>query len=366
MVKTPSDLLEPGSIIGILGGGQLGRMTAIAAARLGYRVHVFSPDQSAPAKEVSKFSTTASYDDLVRLEEFARSVDVVTFEFENIPAQSLLTINNIAPVRPNYRALEVSQDRLKEKAFVSSLGIGTTNYWPVQNVGDLEQALVSLNGQGVLKSMRRGYDGKNQTRISTGDVASSAWEEMGEESGILERWVDFQMEISVIVARSDNGATKIYDPVQNHHEHYMLSRTVAPAPIKPDVAAEACQMAYEIAKALDLVGVLAVEMFVTKGSQLLVNEIAPRPHNSGHWTIDACTCSQFEQLVRAICGIPLGSTLRHSNAEMRNLVGDEVDQWRQLLKEPGAILHLYGKLETRPGRKMGHITRLTPLVVEAN
>ena len=353
--------LAPGAVIGILGGGQLGRMTALAAARLGYNVHVYCPDPLAPAKHVSSFSSTASYDDTSQLEEFARSVDVATFEFENIPTTAILTVSEIKPVRPHFRALEIAQDRIVEKNFLSSLGIPTTPYWSVRDVGELEDALRSLDGSGVLKSARLGYDGKNQTRVSVGDQASVAWRAMGSETGILEKWVNFEREISVIVARSDDGTMETYDPVQNRHRKYILETTIAPAPIDSEVAERAQGIACEIARAIDLVGVLAVEMFLTSESELLVNEIAPRPHNSGHWTIDACATSQFEQLVRAICGIPLGSTKRHSDAEMHNLIGDAAENWLQYLIEPGAILHLYGKSQMRPGRKMGHVTRLKPI-----
>jgi len=361
MAKLTTGPLGPGSVIGILGGGQLGRMTALAAARLGYKVHVYCPDPSAPAKHVSNVSTTASYEDSSQLSEFARSVDVVTFEFENIPTTAIVTVSEIKPVRPHCRALEIAQDRIVEKKFLSSLGISTTPYWSVRDVNELEEALRSLNGSGVLKSARLGYDGKNQTRVSIGDQASVAWGAMNGKAGILEKWVNFDSEISVIVARSDDGTTATYDPVQNRHRRYILETTIAPAPIDPRVAEKAREIACEIAKAIDLVGVLAVEMFLTSDSELLVNEIAPRPHNSGHWTIDACSTSQFEQLVRAICGMPLGSTERHSDAEMHNLIGDAAEQWFQYLTEPGTILHLYGKSETRPGRKMGHVTRLKPI-----
>ena len=354
-------LLAPGAVIGILGGGQLGRMTALAAARLGYYVHVYCPDPLAPANQVSNFSTTASYDDLAQLTKFARSTDVVTFEFENIPITALSTVSEITPVLPNCRALEIAQDRVVEKDFLSSLGIATTAYWSVRNVDELEGALKSLNGSGVLKSARLGYDGRNQTRVDSGDQASVSWRAMGSEKGILEEWVTFEQEISVIVARSDDGMTEIYDPVQNCHRCHILETTIAPAPIEHSVAETACGIACEIAQALDLVGLLCVEMFLTPDSDLLVNEIAPRPHNSGHWTIDACATSQFEQLVRAICGIPLGSTARHSDAEMHNLIGDAAENWLQYLAEPGARLHLYGKSQTRPGRKMGHVTRLKPI-----
>ena len=356
--------LAPGAVIGILGGGQLGRMTALAAARLGYYVHVYCPDPLAPANHVSNFSTTASYDDSAQLAEFARSADVVTFEFENIPITAVSTVSEITPVLPNSQALAIAQDRVEEKNFLSSLGIATTAYWSVKNVDELEGALKSLKGAGVLKSTRFGYDGKNQTRVELGDQASIAWRAMGSETGILEEWVTFEQEISVIVARSGDGMTKIYDPVQNYHRRYILETTIAPAPIDHSVAETARGIACKIAQALDLVGVLSVEMFLTSDSDLLVNEIAPRPHNSGHWTIDACATSQFEQLVRAICGIPLGSTARHSDAEMHNLIGDAAENWLQYLAEPGARLHLYGKAQVRPGRKMGHVTRLKPITAD--
>lgn len=352
--------LAPGGVIGIIGGGQLGRMTALAAARFGYRCHIYDPEPDSPAAQVSWRATVGAWDEREKLEAFAKTVDVVTFEFENIPHESVKLLAERVPVRPNWNALRVSQDRIVEKDFVSGLGIAVTDYATVSDAGALERALADIAPPAILKTTRLGYDGKGQARIDRGGSAEEAWRKLGGRPAILEAAVDFACEISVIAARALDGTTVCYVPVENRHRHHILDTTTAPAPIPAALAEEAQATARAIAGGLDLVGLLAVEMFVTRDGRLLVNEIAPRPHNSGHWTIDACEVSQFEQFVRAVAGLPLASPERHSDAVMKNLIGEEVERWRELVRDPTARLHLYGKREVRPGRKMGHVTWLKP------
>lgn len=353
-------MIEPGATIGILGGGQLGRMTALAAAALGYRTHVFCPERDSPAKLVTPFATTADYSDRAALAKFAAAVDVVTVEFENVPADTAEILAAIKPVRPGPNALRIAQDRLKEKDFLRQIYVPTANYREVGSVAALQRAVRDVGPQCVLKTVRGGYDGKGQVTIRPDSDLAVAWGKMGAELGILESFVDFAAEISVIVARGTSGNWATYVPVENQHAQHILDTTIAPARIEPEVAMRAEAIARHVADRLDLVGLLAVEMFVTAGGEVLVNELAPRPHNSGHWTIDACATSQFEQLVRAICGLPLGSPERHSDAVMKNLIGADVEKWRELAAEPAAKLHLYGKTKALPGRKMGHVTRLVP------
>jgi 5-(carboxyamino)imidazole ribonucleotide synthase len=353
-------MLPPGSTIGILGGGQLGRMTALAAARLGYRCHVFSARPDSPGAQVCAAATVADFADGEALDRFAAAVAVTTFEFENVPAAALARVAATTPVAPRPEILEIAQDRLREKDFLRSIGIATTAYREVSDPTALTRALHDLTLPAVLKSVRLGYDGKGQVLLTPELKPEEAWRRMGGEIGILEAFVDFACEISVIVARGAGGAWATYPPVENQHAAHILDTTIAPARIAPEIAMRAEAIAHHIAERLDLTGVLAVEMFVTQAGELLVNELAPRPHNSGHWTIDACVTSQFEQLVRAICGLPLGSVEHHSDAVMKNLVGSDVDKWREALADPLAKLHLYGKKEIRPGRKMGHVTRLSP------
>ena len=360
MAVSAPDPLPPGSTLGIMGGGQLGRMTALAAARLGYRCHVFSPEAASPAGEVSAAATVAAYDDARALADFARSIDVVTFEFENVPHESVRLLAESVPVRPRWECLHVAQDRTREKAFLNRIGVATAASRPLDGVPALEAAAAEIGRPAVLKTTRFGYDGKGQVPIRAGTDAAAAWAEMGAEAGILEAFVDFEREISVIVARGADGATACFDAVENRHVRHILAATIVPAPLPAALANEARAIAEHIARVLDLVGLLAVEMFVTRDGALLVNELAPRPHNSGHWTLDACVTSQFEQLVRAVCALPLGSPARHSDAVMTNLLGDDAGRWREILAEPGAKLHLYGKRQVRPGRKMGHVTRLFP------
>jgi len=354
-------MIEPGATIGILGGGQLGRMTALAAASLGYRAHVFCPEPDSPGKQVTPHATTADYDDRDALRRFAATVDVVTFEFENVPADTAEILAALKPVRPAPAILRIAQDRLREKDFLRSIAVPTAAYRGVTGVESLRDALRDIGPKGVLKTVRGGYDGKGQAMLDRASDLAAAWRSIAADTAILEGFVDFACEISVITARGVDGTTACYVPVENRHCHHILDTTTAPAPIAPALACRAEEIARTVAERLDLVGLLAVETFVTGGGEVLVNELAPRPHNSGHWTIDACRTSQFEQLVRAICGLPLGSPERHSNAVMTNLIGDDVDKWRDALAEPDTKLHLYGKRHARPGRKMGHVTRLLPL-----
>lgn len=359
MTAKPVHPLPPGSTIGIMGGGQLGRMTALAAARLGYRCHIYSPEAGGPGAQVAAAETVGAYDDKIQLKSFADACDVITFEFENVPYQSAEFLAEHALVRPGARCLEVAQDRLAEKDFINTLA-ATTPYRKVTSAQELEAASDELGRPAVLKTSRMGYDGKGQVLIAPDCDYDAAWEAMGAEVGILEGFVDLEREISVITARSPGGGWATYPPVENQHVNHILDTTLAPARLSAKMAEDALRIAHDIADALDLIGLLAVEMFVTRDQKLLVNELAPRPHNSGHWTMDACVTSQFEQFVRAVCGLPLGSIERHHDAVMRNLIGDDVHGWPDLMAEPGARLHLYGKDEARSGRKMGHVNRLYP------
>jgi 5-(carboxyamino)imidazole ribonucleotide synthase len=353
-------MLAPGATIGILGGGQLGRMTALAAARLGYRCHVFATEPDSPAEQVCGAATVAEFSDREALERFAGAVEIATFEFENIPAESVRLVSALRPVLPQPEILEITQDRLREKDFLHSIDVDTAAYREISDPAALVRAMRDFGYPAVLKTVRMGYDGKGQVTLTPETKAEEAWRLMGGEIGILESFVDFACEISVIVARGGNGAWATYPPVENQHVCHILDTTIAPARIGAETAMRAEAIARHVAEKLDLVGVLAVEMFVTQAGDLLVNELAPRPHNSGHWTIDACITSQFEQLVRAICGLPLGSVEHHSDAVMKNLLGSDVEKWREALNDPLAKLHLYGKTGIQPGRKMGHVTRLVP------
>jgi 5-(carboxyamino)imidazole ribonucleotide synthase len=353
-------MLPSGSTIGILGGGQLGRMTAMAAASLGYRVHIFANEPDAPAAQVAAAATVASFSDPAAVARFAAAVDVATCEFENVPAAALRRVAAKRPVSPRPEIIEIAQDRLREKTFLRSIGVTTAEFRAAANPAELAAAMRELGRPAVLKTVRLGYDGKGQVMIRPETGPDEAWQRMGAALGILESFVDFACEISVIVARGADGALAAYPPVENRHVNHILHTTVAPARIAPETASEATSIARHIAERLDVVGVLAVEMFVTRSGAIVVNELAPRPHNSGHWTIDACVTSQFEQLVRAICGLPLGAAEHHSDAVMTNLLGRDVAGWRAALDDPHAKLHLYGKSKVRPGRKMGHVTRLYP------
>jgi 5-(carboxyamino)imidazole ribonucleotide synthase len=357
--------IAPGGRIGILGGGQLGRMLALAAAELGFSCHIYCPEMNAPASAVAHHTTQADYDDALALALFADAVDVVTYEFENVPAETARILAEHAPVRPGALALATAQDRLVEKTFMQSHGIATAPFADVASLQTLTAAIRNIGAPAVLKTRRLGYDGKGQVKINSAAEAESALKEIGNVPAILEGFVAFEREISVVVARGIDGKTQAYDPVENIHKNHILDRTLAPANLPPALADEARAIAGKIAGELDYVGVMGVEMFVLDeaagSSRLLVNEIAPRVHNSGHWTSDACVVSQFEQHIRAICGWPLGHPARHSDAVMTNLIGADADAWAGLAAEPGTGLHLYGKAESRPGRKMGHVTRLFSL-----
>jgi len=357
-VKTISAPLAPGATIGILGGGQLGRMLAQAAAQLGFRTHIYSDETHPCAFDVASSHTSSRYDDEKALNVFAQSCDVVTFEFENVPDETVRFIEGHVPVAPNGRALGLLQDRLAEKNFVAGLGIPTAPFRNVESETEAREAFAALGGgPAILKTRRLGYDGKGQRKIASADSCVRAFLDFGAPS-ILEGFVSFEYEASVIAARARDGAFAAYDPPKNDHENHILRRSTVPAPLDQARAHEAVAMAKTIAEALDYAGVLGVELFVTK-TGLVVNEIAPRVHNSGHWTLDACLVSQFEQHIRAVAGWPLNDAARHSNAVMENIIGTEADAFASFAKNP-AGLHLYGKGEARPGRKMGHITTLTP------
>lgn len=355
-------MITPGATIGILGGGQLGRMLAIAAAPLGYRCHIFSPEPDGPAAQVAAAETVATYDDAAALEAFGRAVDVVTVEFENVPAAALERLADAVPVRPGARSLHIAQNRIAEKDFCRSLGLETTPYAAIEDESDIAAADARIGRPAVLKTQTLGYDGKGQTVLAAGDDLGAAWRDtLGGRAAILEALAPIEREVSVVAARAADGTVASFDPVENRHLNGILDVTLAPADLAPALAAAAQEDAARIARALDHVGVLCVELFVTTDGRLLVNEIAPRVHNSGHWTIEGCATSQFAQHIRAVCGLPLGSTARRANAAMKNLIGTDVERWPALAADPDAHLHLYGKAETRAGRKMGHVTWLAPL-----
>jgi 5-(carboxyamino)imidazole ribonucleotide synthase len=359
--------IPTGSTIGMLGAGQLGRMTAMAAAPLGYRLHVYSPKpnrpkQESPTAEVCAEVTSADWDDKAALERFAKSVDVITYEWENVPVDTLEYLQQFRQVHPSPHILRIAQDRLAEKRFINDAGVETTGFAEVETLDELRDAVADIGTPCVIKSARFGYDGKGQASIKSPDDIEAAWTEIGERRAVVEAFVDYFCEMSVIIARSPSGQLAVYDPVSNNHVAHVLDTTEAPAPVEPEICERAVTIARTLADAFDLVGILAVELFLTNDGRLLVNEVAPRPHNSGHWTIDACHTSQFEQYVRAVCDLPLGSPKRHSDAIMQNLLGPIGERWLHVLEDdPEANLHLYGKKDAYPGRKMGHVTRLTPL-----
>jgi 5-(carboxyamino)imidazole ribonucleotide synthase len=364
-VTAPDQLkLKPGDTVGILGGGQLGRMLATAAARLGLRCRVFSPDPDSPAFDVVMDATCAEYADVEALELFAADVDVITYEFENVPAASAMILAARRPVLPDRKILETTQDRLAEKDFVRQLGIGTADYADVSSVASLRAAIARIGLPAVLKTRRFGYDGKGQSIIRESDDSEQIWEDLATKSAILEAFIPFEREISVIAARSAGGQVECFDVTENEHADHILKTSRAPAAISDALAAQARGIAEKIATTLNYVGVLAVELFVVAGDggpKILVNEIAPRVHNSGHWTLDGATISQFEQHIRAIAGWPLGKPVRHGPVTMTNLIGDEINDYERWLTVPGATVHLYGKGAPRPGRKMGHVTQVGPM-----
>lgn len=352
-------MLPPGSVIGILGGGQLGRMLSVAAARLGYRTHVYEPAAHPPAAHVAEKVVTAPYEDAAALRAFAEGVDVITYEFENVPTAALDLLESLRPIRPNRRALAVSQDRMLEKDFLSGIGLTTAPYAAVTTLAELEAALARIGTPAILKTTRLGYDGKGQVRIADAAAAEGALAAMQGAACVLEGFVTFTREVSVIAARGLSGEVAAYDPGENVHVDGILSTTTVPATLTPGQRTDAVLLAARILNALDYVGVMGVELFVTPAG-LVVNEIAPRVHNSGHWTQNGCAVDQFEQHIRAIAGWPLGDGSRHADVVMENLIGDDVARVPQIAREPNAAIHLYGKAEARPGRKMGHVNRVRP------
>ena len=353
--------LPPNATIGLVGGGQLGRMSALAAARLGYRCHILTRETDSPAAQVSHAVTISDYSDPVSLRAFADAVDVISFEFENVSAEGLDLLSSIRPVRPAPSVLRISQDRIDEKTFLNTAGVATAPWAAVTSRQELDDAVARLGLPAVLKTTRLGYDGKGQAMLRSPADLDAAWERLSPRPLVLEGFVDFAREISVVIARGADGSVAAFDTVENRHRHHILDVTLAPARIAPSVDQSAQAIARSVVEALDLIGLLAVEMFVDNAGKVLVNEIAPRPHNSGHWTIDACPASQFELHIRAIAGLPLPPARRHADAVMKNLIGPEgMALWPAALAEPGLIPHLYGKAEALPGRKMGHVTRLFP------
>jgi 5-(carboxyamino)imidazole ribonucleotide synthase len=359
---SPVGSLVPGDTIGILGGGQLGRMMALAAARLGLRCHIYAPEASNPAFQVAEKHSVGQYDDEAALRRFAASVQCVTYEFENVPARTVEILAGRVPVRPGAKALAVCQDRILEKQMARDLGAKTADFAAVDSLDQLKLAIARIGTPSILKTRRFGYDGKGQSVIRRSEDADSAWASVAGQPCILESFVSFTREVSVIAARGLDGAVKAFPVTENEHRDQILRRSFVPATLHPRTANLAIQIASRIATALDYVGVFAVEFFVVgegEAETVYVNEIAPRVHNSGHWTLDGAATSQFEQHVRAICGLPLGATaVSAARVEMTNLIGDDVHQWKTLMAEADTQVHLYGKGEPRPGRKMGHITRL--------
>jgi len=354
-----TEALKTGATIGILGGGQLGRMLAVAAARLGFRTHIFEPGANPPAGDVAHTLTTAGYDDVDALTAFAKSVDIVTFEFENIPTDALDVIENITPIRPNREALRTSQDRLVEKQFLEGLGLTVAPFADITNAADLEAAMTTIGAPSILKTRRFGYDGKGQSRLRSADDAAGALADMAGNPAVLEGFVNFTAEVSVIAARSPSGEVACFDPGENVHRDGILHTTTVPARLSAAQRMDAVLLAAKILNALDYVGVLGVELFVTPQG-FIVNEIAPRVHNSGHWTQNGCAVDQFEQHIRAVAGWPLGDGSRYADVVMENLIGDDMDRVPELAKQRDTALHLYGKADVKPGRKMGHVNIVKP------
>ncbi|HUY91097.1 MAG TPA: 5-(carboxyamino)imidazole ribonucleotide synthase [Pirellulales bacterium] len=357
-----SRTILPGAKVGVLGSGQLGRMFAIAARRMGYRVHTLSPADDTPTGQVADVEINAAYDHLDAIRSFARNVDVVTFEFENVPAATAAAAAEFAPVRPDGAVLHTTQNRLREKTFLTQAGFAVTPFAAVRSAEELKQAIGKLGLPAVLKTAGWGYDGKGQIKLESAAEADAAWTALKTDEAVLEAWVDYECEVSVVAARGMDGAIVDYGLIANTHSNHILDVSAAPAPLPADLAEEASQIARGVLDQLKVVGVLCVEFFVTRSGKLWINELAPRPHNSGHLTFDACITSQFEQQLRAICGLPLGSTELLRPAAMANLLGDRWQQgepdWAAMCELPNVKLHLYGKAEPRPGRKMGHLTAL--------
>lgn len=350
--------LPQGATIGILGGGQLGRMLSVAASRLGFKTHIFEPGANPPAGQVADQITTASYDDVAALTAFAATVDVITYEFENIPTSALDTLEALRPIHPNRRALATSQDRLVEKEFLQSLGLNTAPFATVDTLDDLTRAMQTVGTPAILKTRRFGYDGKGQARLMSPKDAALAHADMAGAPSLLEGFVDFSHEVSVIAARGQQGDIACFDPGENVHINGILHTTTVPAKLSKGQSTDAILLAARILNALDYVGVMGVELFVTPQG-LIVNEFAPRVHNSGHWTQNGCAIDQFEQHIRAVAGWPLSDAKRHSDVTMENLIGDDMDRIAVLAAEPNTALHLYGKSDVKPGRKMGHLNRIT-------
>ncbi|MDX2225895.1 MAG: 5-(carboxyamino)imidazole ribonucleotide synthase [Verrucomicrobiae bacterium] len=369
MTSPVENPILPGATLGVFGGGQLGRMFTIAARRMGYRVHVLTPETDSPTGQTADVEVVAEYNDLPSVEQFARNVSVVTFEFENVASAPLERIEKHVPVRPSSFVLHTTQHRLREKNFLLSHGIPTTPFHAIGSRGDLDRALGEFEHRAVLKTASFGYDGKGQTRIQSPQDADRAWGNLNGAEGILEKWVPFEREISVIVARGLDGQILTFPVVENEHRHHILDTSIVPARVTPQNAAEAVRLAERIAEKIGLVGVLAVEMFLCADGRVLVNELAPRPHNSGHFSFDACVTSQFEQQLRSVCGLPLGSTELLSPCVMVNILGDVwkdgPPDWKSLLQIEDLKLHLYGKSDPRAGRKMGHFTVFGNTVEEA-
>jgi 5-(carboxyamino)imidazole ribonucleotide synthase len=358
-------MTKPAKILGILGGGQLGRMSALAAANLGIQTHIYTPEKNSPASQVAAKTIVGEYSDRKKLMEFAKGVDVISYEFENIPADTIRILSKARLVFPDVRVLETSQHRLSEKKFLNDCGIPTAAWTAARKPEDIEKTLKKWKrDQCVVKTTRFGYDGKGQFKYRTGDDIKFNWDALKSSENIIEDMIDFKCEISCIIARDRFGNSVVYDPVLNEHTNHILSKTIAPAPLSPALLRKAKNYIKTLAESLDLVGVLALELFVTKDGKILANEMAPRPHNSGHWTMDACAVSQFENHVRTVCGLPVGSAKRHSDAVMLNLIGDDIKLVDDYLEKSNACIHLYGKAETRPGRKMGHINILKKAAVK--
>ncbi|MFY0680868.1 MAG: 5-(carboxyamino)imidazole ribonucleotide synthase [Thalassovita sp.] len=354
-----TEILQTGAVIGILGGGQLGRMLSVAASRLGFKTHIFEPGATPPAADVAHQVTTASYDDAAALRAFAQTVDVITYEFENIPTSALDLLETLRPIRPNRRALGVSQDRVSEKNFLQELGLKTAPFAAVDTAQDLAQALDTIGAPSILKTRRFGYDGKGQSRLKSANDAAQAIADMAGAPAVLEGFIDFSHEVSVIGTRSTSGEVACFDPGENVHRDGILHTTTVPANLSAGQRMDAVLLTANILNALEYVGTMGVELFVTPQG-LIVNEIAPRVHNSGHWTQNGCAVDQFEQHIRAIAGWPLGNGTRHSDVVMENLLGQDMDRVADIAKEPHSALHLYGKAEAKPGRKMGHVNRVQP------
>jgi 5-(carboxyamino)imidazole ribonucleotide synthase len=367
--RTEQKSIPPGGVVGILGGGQLGRMLAIAARRMGYRVHAYEPQPDCPAGQICDVEVNAPYTDSAALEKFARETDVISFEFENIPRTALDTVSELKPVRPRGEALHICQNREREKNFLRSQGFPCAPFQVVDSAETLASALAEIGTPSVLKTADFGYDGKGQLKIPGPADAAELWHRFGAPRGVLEQWIPFEAELSVVCARGLDGTVLPFPCSENIHENHILDLSIVPARFAPEIAQRAEKIAAAIAEALDVVGLIAVEFFLTRDGELLVNELAPRPHNSGHFSFDACVTSQFEQQLRAVCGLPLGSPELLRPVVMWNILGDlwkngEPD-WSVVLREPRAKLHLYGKSEARPGRKMGHVCVMADSTAEA-